>query len=265
MMKLLVVFAIFAQISFVFGNNVTEFDDRIVGGEDVDISTCGWQISFQSENLHFCGGSIIAPKWILTAAHCVEWLKKPLKDITVRIGSSIRNKGGRVHKVIDFHMHPSYNKRADYDFDVAVLELEKPVSYTVCTVVSVDLAESGTEVKPGAILSVTGWGATKEGGGGTLQLQGVKVPAISPKDCAKGYPPSGGKDKITDSMLCAGLPEGGKDSCQGDSGGPLVDENRKQVGVVSWGQGCARPGKPGIYAKVSHPEIRKFIEKYANV
>lgn len=91
----------------------------------------------------------------------ISRLKKPLKDITVRIGSSIRNKGGRVHKVIDFHMHPSYNKRADYDFDVAVLELEKPVSYTVCTVVSVDLAESGTEVKPGAILSVTGWGATK--------------------------------------------------------------------------------------------------------
>lgn len=60
------------EVNFL-GNNVTEFDDRIVGGEDVDISTCGWQISFQSENLHFCGGSIIAPKWILTAAHCVEW------------------------------------------------------------------------------------------------------------------------------------------------------------------------------------------------
>lgn len=66
-------------------------------------------------------------------------------------------------------------------------------------------------------------------------------------------------------MFCAGFPEGGKDSCQGDSGGPVVDENRVQVGIVSWGEGCALAGKPGVYAKVSHPDVKRFIETVAGI
>ncbi|XP_026480938.1 vitellin-degrading protease-like [Ctenocephalides felis] len=61
-------------------------------------------------------------------------------------------------------------------------------------------------------------------------------------------------------MMCAGFPQGQKDTCHGDSGGPLVDEKQVQVGVISWRRGCARPGYPGVYTKLSHPEIQQFIK-----
>lgn len=83
-----------------------------------------------------------------------------MQGITIRVGSSLHNSGGRVHRVADYHMHPLYSNRTGYDFDIALLELETPVSYSVCSPLAVDLAESGSEVQPGALLSVTGWGAT---------------------------------------------------------------------------------------------------------
>uniref|UniRef100_A0A6M2E3L2 Putative trypsin-like serine protease n=1 Tax=Xenopsylla cheopis TaxID=163159 RepID=A0A6M2E3L2_XENCH len=253
MWKLLSILAVISQIS-------AKIDHRIVGGEDVDISTCGWQVSFQENDMHFCGGSIIDKEWILTAAHCVQRHSNPPQNLTVRVGSSLHNTGGRTYNVMHIEKHPRYNERASYDFDIALLKISKPISYTACTTVPVTLADSGREIPEGTMLSVTGWGATEMGGPGSITLQGVKVPAVSRDECNRNYTTQPGNEKVTDSMLCAGYSNGGKDSCQGDSGGPIVDENRIQVGVVSWGDGCALPGKPGVYAKVSHPDIISFIE-----
>ncbi|XP_026480934.1 trypsin-7-like [Ctenocephalides felis] len=245
--------------SFATGLNAETLDNRIVGRRGSEISTCGWQVSVQSFRRHFCGGSIIAKDWILTASHCVE--EKSPKFLSVRVGSKFHKKGGRVYNVTEIITHPKFNEAVEYEYDVALLRLESPIAYTACTTLPVSLAESGYEVPAGSMLSVTGWGATKQGGPVTHALRGVKVPALSYEDCRKSM----GEENVNESMLCAGFPEGGKDSCQGDSGGPLVDEKRVQVGVVSWGQGCALPEKPGVYAKISHPEIRSFIKQHTGL
>merc|ERR1711953_1035624 len=107
----------------------------------------------------------------------------------------------------------------------------------------------------GTMCTVTGWGTLSEGGFSLPNiLHKVTVPVVSDADCNESYSSSG--YGIADSMICAGLPEGGKDSCQGDSGGPFTcgesPETRELLGIVSWGIGCARAGYPGVYTEVSH-------------
>ena len=101
---------------------------------------------------------------------------------------------------------------------------------------------------------ITGWGHLSSSGAAPDILQEVSVPVISTARCENSYP-----EKIGDSMICAGLDEGGIDACQGDSGGPMVCEEGGRYylqGVTSWGYGCASPGKFGVYAKV------KFVMKW---
>lgn len=86
---------------------------------------------------------------------------------------------------------------------------------------------------------------TSTGSRSTLLLK-VDVPAVSRSQCQANYAGS----LITDSMFCAGLPQGGKDACQSDSGGPIVDSTKTVIGVVSWGSGCGEPNSPGVYARI---------------
>ena len=110
---------------------------------------------------------------------------------------------------------------------------------------------------PGTLCTITGWGYLKERGEQPEKLQVVQVPIMSNETCVGYY-----RNELHESMLCAGLPGGGKDSCEGDSGGPMVckdSDGRYNVhGVTSWGYGCARPGRPGVYARVSF--LIKWIE-----
>lgn len=114
---------------------------------------------------------------------------------------------------------------------------------------------------PGKSCAITGWGTLKSGGEQPDKLQVAHVPIVRQDDCKKLY-----KNQIHDSMVCAGYPEGGKDSCQGDSGGPMVckgTDGRYSVhGVTSWGYGCAEPNKPGVYARVSY--LLKWIKDKIN-
>lgn len=161
--------------------------------------------------------------------------------VTVRVGSSFHNSGGIVAKVNRIHQHPQYDPY-NIDYDIAVLELEEDLEFSD-SVKPIPLVTS----KPadGSLSTVTGWGATREGGPISQQLQRVRVDIVNREDCAKSY----AGFAITQRMICAGVPQGGKDACQGDSGGPLVVDG-KLAGVVSWGYGCARPGYPGVYANV---------------
>ncbi|CAL4079515.1 unnamed protein product, partial [Meganyctiphanes norvegica] len=145
--------------------------------------------------------------------------------------------------------HPSYNQN-NLKNDIAIIQLSQQIDFSIDhRVTPICLPEPGRNYVD-QLAMVTGWGTTSEGGKQAGELQEVQVPIMSNKACEAIY-----HNVIFKTSICAGIPEGGKDSCQGDSGGPMVvtssSGHKEQIGVVSWGAGCARPGKPGVYARVT--------------
>lgn len=166
---------------------------------------------------------------------------------TIRAGSSYHNVGGQVVSVSQVFQHPDY---VNPDYDVSILGLSQEV--TTAAAGTIALVEANTAIPVNSVGVVTGWGYTQEGGNLATQLQELEVPILSDEVCSAAY-----VDEITSRMFCAGYLEGGRDACQADSGGPLV-YNNKLIGLVSWGNGCARQNYPGVYADVS--VLRPFID-----
>ncbi|OFZ49706.1 MAG: hypothetical protein A2381_05755 [Bdellovibrionales bacterium RIFOXYB1_FULL_37_110] len=230
-------------------------NDKIVGGQEANVGAYPWMValvSSQSSNAHygqFCGGSLIRPDWVLTAAHCVVDASASNVDLVLgRHNLSDDTVGERIaaKKII---VHNLYDPTKQTN-DIALIQLEKP---SIQATVKMLDAETEELSNPGLLATVIGYGLLKETAWvGPGKLYNVNVPVVTNSECQASY----GEDSIIDSMVCAGYPQGGKDSCQGDSGGPLVVYNSDQVphltGVVSWGQGCARPNFYGVYTRVSN-------------
>lgn len=223
------------------GANAKPVEPAIVGGQDAAIEDFPFTVAlrFAASGEQFCGGTLVASDKVVTAAHCVA--PEEPADLSVVSGrTTLSSDEGTESTVSDIWVHPD-NGTDGANYDVAVLTLTEPVEQQVA-----DLAERDDPAyEPDTEATVLGWGRTSEGGRTADHLQQAQVPITSDKYCSGAY----GDSYRKSGMVCAGFEEGGKDACQGDSGGPLVVGTRL-IGVVSWGEGCARPGKPGVYAKV---------------
>ncbi|MBO0753234.1 MAG: trypsin-like serine protease [Bradyrhizobiaceae bacterium] len=261
---------------------------RVVGGTAALDGEWPWQVLILvpaappggKQDVMVCGGSVIAARWVLTAAHCLQNLdrSRTIAVIERQYIASLKSLTGldpkHAHRGVRDHVHPRYrydpqHPDADtHEDDIALLELRENVqSRTVAPLLTSDAALEGPDVKA----TVIGWGRMHEmdeQGNDPIthqklrpeevdpeHLMQAQIPLVATDQCRTAYETAGVRGVIDGRNLCAGLPQGGKDSCQGDSGGPLVAKAANgswvQVGVVSWGQGCGRQGFPGVYTRVS--------------
>ena len=233
-----------------YGTRSMNTTGYIVGGTTAVSNSWPWQVSLQYGGSHTCGGSIYNNQYILTAAHCFTGTMTPSRW-KVKAGKQALSKtesGEATYSVSDIIRHEDYKLLTNAN-DIALLKLSKPITYTD-NIQPVCMPSKTAGSYNGEDATVTGWGATREGGSVSNTLQQVTVPVITNSACQKSY----SNENILDSMLCAGYTQGGKDSCQGDSGGPFVHKSGDkwtQIGVVSWGYGCAQAGYPGVYTRVS--------------
>jgi secreted trypsin-like serine protease len=236
----------------------------VVGGHDAAPGAypAVAEITFGSSFL--CTGTLIAPTWVLTAGHCgsmtgaavgtpASW---PAPLIDVRIGSVKPGQGEKV-PVKRAIVEPNYLANSGYD--ITLLELSTPSTKAPAHVVG---AAGGSLWSAGTLETIVGFGTTSEGGDTPDTLQEAQVPVTTDATCASAY-----DDFDPQTMLCAGFPQGGVDTCQGDSGGPLFGRDAagtlKVVGATSFGEGCARPNKPGVYARVGDSVLREWIRSQA--
>ena len=231
----------------------------IVGGRPA-VEPRGHQAALYVRGAFRCGATLVAARFVLTAAHCVveaDGRTVPASDVAVGFGRSLRSQlvladflpGAAVDR------HPGSQAGA-FANDVAVVRLTRPVGFEPLPLVTAGQQGLFAGGVPATIL---GWGATQFRGPQTDELREAQIPVISDSDCAAAYAALGGFDAHT--MVCAGS-IGGIDPCHGDSGGPLIvgDAGKPALaGVISWTVGCARADYPAGFARVGGDSLAGWL------
>ncbi|XP_070435468.1 coagulation factor X [Equus przewalskii] len=231
---------------------------RIVGGKECQEGECPWQaLLINEENEGFCGGTILNEYYILTAAHCLHQTRR----FKVRVGDRNTEEEEGNEMAHEVEMVIKHNKfiRETYDFDIAVVKLKTPITFRMnvapACLPEKDWAESTLMTQKSGIVS--GFGRTHEKGRPSATLKMLEVPYVDRNTCKLSS-----SFVITQNMFCAGYDSNPEDACQGDSGGPHVTRFKDTyfvTGIVSWGEGCARKGKYGVYTKVT--SFLKWIDR----
>ncbi|XP_067878700.1 uncharacterized protein [Heterodontus francisci] len=225
---------------------------KIIGGKEAVPHSKPYMVSIQYQKQHMCGGALIKPSWVLTAAHCQK------QNIRVVLGAhsiSGKEKEQQIFTVKRMIPHSLYDSKLLTN-DIMLLQLNGRATLNKFVNV-LSLPNSGKDVKDGVICNVAGWGVTRYGTKKTSdKLQQVNVTVVDRNLCSEYYTYN---PAITEDVLCAGDKKGAKDSCQGDSGGPLLCDGQFN-GIVSFGCDCGKPKKPGIYTRLSNKYL-SWIKK----
>ncbi|KAI8893795.1 trypsin-like cysteine/serine peptidase domain-containing protein [Globomyces pollinis-pini] len=227
-------------------------DKPIVGGTPVGSpDVYPWLVALRKNGRGFCGGSLISPNKIVTAAHCtVNQVPENFLAYYHRynFNTTVESENATTLKVNKFTIHPNYTSASRSGYDVAIWDVEVlsgPVPTQFAKLDDGSLAQEGQSLK------IAGWGTVSSGGSAPLTMLETVVPITSNQACFTAYPQL---QNLTSTTFCAGFPEGGKDTCQGDSGGPAFVSNEDGTatvtGLTSFGRGCALAGYPGVYASV---------------